>query len=125
MKPVIVRVFVTREESSSVQVSITCRHGSISQSTHDYMTQKVEKLLTYFGRVTAIGITVDFSNGKATVELLVDTEHRHDLVAAETDADATVAFDSAMHKMEQQVRKYKEKIQDHRGPSLSEIPIQE
>ena len=108
-----------------MQVSITCRHGSISQSTHDYMTQKVEKLLTYFGRVTSIGITVNFSHGKSTVELLVNTEHRHDLVAAETDAEATVAFDLALHKMEQQVRKYKEKIQDHRGPSLSEIPLEE
>ena len=106
-----------------MQVSITCRHGSISQSTHDYMSQKVEKLLTYFGRVTSIGITVDFSNGKSTVEILVNTEHRHDLVAAETADEATVAFDLALHKMEQQVRKYKEKIQDHRGPGLSEIPV--
>jgi len=106
-----------------VQVAITCRHGSISQSSHDYMTQKAEKLLTYFGRVTSIGITVDFSHGKAQVELLVDTEHRHDLVSTETDSDAVAAFDKALHKMEQQIRKYKEKIQDHRGPGLSDLPI--
>ena len=106
-----------------MQVSITSRHGTVSQSTHDYMTQKVEKLLTLFGRVTAIGITVDFSNGKSTVEILVDTEHRHDLVAADTDTEATVAFDLALHKMEQQLRKYKEKIQNHRGPGLGELPV--
>jgi len=106
-----------------VQVSITSRHGTVSQSTHDYMTQKVEKLLTLFGRVTSIGITVDFTNGKSTVEILVDTEHRHDLVAADTDNEATVAFDLALHKMEQQLRKYKEKIQDHRGPGLGELPV--
>ena len=107
-----------------MQVSITCRHGTISQSNHDYMSQKAEKLLTFFGRLTSIGITVNFSSGQSTVEILVDAEHRHDLVATETDADATVAFDSALHKMEQQLRKYKEKIQDHRGPSLSELSIQ-
>lgn len=108
-----------------MQVAITCRHGSVSQSTHDYMAQKAEKLLTYFARVTSIGITIDFSHGKSTVEILVDAEHRHDLVAAETADDATVAFDGAMHKMEQQIRKYKEKIQEHRGPGLSELPVKE
>lgn len=106
-----------------MQVAITCRHGTITQSTHDYMSQKVEKLLTLFGRVTSIGITVDFSNGKSTVEILVDTEHRHDLVAVDTDNEATAAFDLALHKMEQQLRKYKEKIQNHRGPSLGELSV--
>jgi putative sigma-54 modulation protein len=88
------------------------------------MTRKAEKLLTYFDRLTSISITIDFSNGKCTVEILVDAEHRHDLVAAETDDEATTAFDLALHKMEQQLRKYKEKIQDHkRGSGLSELSL--
>lgn len=88
------------------------------------MSKKAEKLLTYFDRVTSISITIDFSNGQSKVEILVDAEHRHDLVAAETDSEATTAFDLALHKMEQQLRKYKEKIQDHkRGPGLSELPL--
>ena len=34
----------------------------------------------------------------------------------------TPVFDAALHKMEQQLRKYKEKIQDHRrDPALGEI----
>jgi putative sigma-54 modulation protein len=107
-----------------VQVAITCRHGSISSSAQEYMTRKAEKLLNIFDRVTSIGITVDFTNGKSTVEILLDAEHRHDLVATETDAEATAAFDLALHKMEQQLRKYKEKIQDHkRGPGLSDLPL--
>jgi putative sigma-54 modulation protein len=107
-----------------VQVAITCRHGSISSSTQEYMSRKAEKLLTYFDRLTSIAITVDFSNGKSMVEILVDAEHRHDLVAAETDAESTTAFDLALHKMEQQLRKYKEKIQDHkRGSGLSDLPL--
>lgn len=104
-------------------VSITCRHGTLSPAAHDHMQQKSEKLLTYFERLTSISITVDFSGGKSTVEILVDAEHRHDMVAAETASDAIAAFDSALHKMEQQLKKYKEKVQDHRGPGLSEIPI--
>lgn len=107
-----------------MQVAITCRHGSVSSSTQEYMTRKAEKLLTYFDRVTSISVTVDFSNGKTSVEILLDTEHRHDMVATETADDVTAAFDLALHKMEQQLRKYKEKIQDHkRGPGLSDLPL--
>ena len=108
-----------------MQVAITSRHGTISPSAHEHITRKSEKLLTYFDRVTAINVTVDFSSDRVSVEILVDAEHRHDLVARETGEtgdNVIPVFDAALHKMEQQVRKYKEKIQDHRrDPALSEI----
>lgn len=106
-----------------MQVAITCRHGSVSSSIQEYMTRKAEKLLTYFDRVTSIAITINFSNGHTTVEILVDAEHRHDLVATETGDEVNAAFDLALHKMEQQLRKYKERIQDHKGPGLSDLPL--
>ena len=109
-----------------MQVAITCRHGSIGATTQEYMSRKAEHLLTYFDRLTAISITVDFTNGSCSVEILVDAEHRHDLVATETNDDATTAFDLALRKMEQQLRKYKGKIQDHKGaPGLSDLPLKE
>lgn len=105
-----------------MQVAITSRHGSLSPSAHEHIKTKAEKLLTYFDRVTAINVTVDFSNDRTGVEILVDAEHRHDLVASETGDNVIAVFDGALHKMEQQVRKYKEKIQDHRrDPGLSDI----
>ncbi|MDZ4684916.1 MAG: ribosome-associated translation inhibitor RaiA [Planctomycetaceae bacterium] len=107
-----------------MQVAISCRHGTLRPETHDYVAQKAEKLLTYFDRVTAIGVTFDFSNGTSTAEILVDAEHKHNFVAVETAPEAAAAFDGALHKMEQQIRKYKEKIQDHRRtlPAGSEVP---
>jgi putative sigma-54 modulation protein len=96
-----------------VQVAITCRHGTLRPETHDYVAEKADKLLTYFDRVTAIQVTFEFSNGTATAEILVDAEHKHNFVATESAPEAAAAFDLALHKMEQQIRKYKEKIQDH------------
>ncbi len=105
-----------------MQVAITSRHGTLSPSAHDHISHKAEKLLTFFDRVTAINVTVDFSNDRINIEILVDAEHRHDLVARESGDNVIAVFDAALHKMEQQVRKYKEKIQDHRrDPALSDI----
>ena len=97
-----------------MQIAITARHGSIPDQVRDYIGQKSEKLLTYFERVTAIQVTIDFVKDRAKVEILVDAEHKHNFVAHDVGEDVPSAFDQAMHKMEQQIRRYKEKIQDHR-----------
>jgi putative sigma-54 modulation protein len=102
------------QETARVQVAITCRHGSIRDEVREYISTKAEKLLTYFERVTAIEVTVDFDNDHIRIEILVDAEHRHNFVARDEGPDVPGTFDRALHKMEQQIRKYKEKLQDHR-----------
>lgn len=98
-----------------MQIEVTTRHGNISENVRRHLVQKSEKLLTYFERVTAIRVTVDFANTHLTrVEILVDAEHKHDFVAVEEGTEVVGTFDAALHKMEQQIRKYKERIQDHR-----------
>lgn len=106
-----------------MQVSITCRHGQLSDSTREYIRTKAEKLLDYFERITAISVTIDHdghlgATERIRAEILVDAEHKHDFVAHAEDERATTAFDLALHKMEQQLRRYKEKVTDHhRGRS--------
>ena len=105
-----------------MQVAITCRHGNLHAETREHVSQRAEKLLTFFDRITAIQVTFDFANNQAQAEILVDAEHKHNFVATENAAEARVAFDGALSKMEQQLRKYKEKIQNHRGaPSASDV----
>lgn len=105
-----------------MQVAITCRHGNIPQETHDYIARKCEKLLNYFERVTAIEVTVDFEADRVTAEIHVDAEHKHDFVSRVIAEEPGPAFDRALSKMEQQIRKYKEKLTDHRrDPSLAEL----
>lgn len=103
-----------QKERFVVQVAITCKHGQLSGNQQDYIKRKSEKLLTYFERVTAINVTTTFENGGVRVEILVDAEHKHNFVANDSGDDVIPTFDVALHKMEQQIRKYKEKIQDHR-----------
>ena len=96
-----------------MHVEITCRHGHVKDDVRAYMAEKVEKLLTYFDRITAINVIISFENSHARVEILVDAEHKHDFVAHDEDAQAQIAFDRSLHKIEQQIHKYKEKVQNH------------
>ncbi len=97
-----------------MQVAITCRHGDIPDTIREYITQKAEKLPNYFERVTAINVTLDFEGDRVTSEIIVDAEHTQDFVASVTGDEVKPTFDASLHKMEEQIRRYKGKIQDHR-----------
>lgn len=97
-----------------MQVAITSRHGDLRDDVRDLITRKSEKLLTYFERVTAIAVTVNFEDDRIGVEMIVDAEHKQNFVSRDVGEDVPGTFERTLHKMEQQLRRYKEKLQDHR-----------
>ena len=101
-----------------MQTSISARHGHLSAGTQEKITEKVEKLRRIWDRVSAIQVTVDLEREEApVVELQVSAEHAEDFVASGAGMNVLAALDGALHKIEQQIRKHKEKkITGHRGP---------
>jgi len=100
-----------------VQIRITARHGSISDETQEKITAKVGKLGRLFDRLTSIEVRVDLEHrDMPSVDLRVSAEHKHDFMATAQAGELLASIDLAMHKLEQQLRKYKQKIQNrHRG----------
>ncbi len=114
-----------------MQVSISARHGHLSDATREKITTKVEKLARLFERLQAIEVTVDLEHEQTpTVDVRISAEHKHDFVATEQSANLMAALDGVIHKLEQQLRKYKEKVQErhrstpprHETASLDEEP---
>jgi putative sigma-54 modulation protein len=108
-----------------VQVKISVRHGHLSDGTQAAIREKAERLLHFFDRVTLIEVTVDLKKTpeeRCRVEFVVQAEHKHDFVATESNQDVMAAVDLVMDKLQGQLRRYKEKIQDHRRtPSAGEV----
>jgi putative sigma-54 modulation protein len=106
-----------------VQTKISTRHGNISDETRAAITAKVERLTRYFERLTEIEITIDLEHrDQPRVDLKVSAEHKNDFVASVEAVELMASIDQAIHKLEQQLRKYKEKIQDrHRGSTGREV----
>jgi putative sigma-54 modulation protein len=108
-----------------VQVKISVRHGTLSEATQKIIRDKAEKLLHFFDRLTLIEVTVDMKKteeDKCGVEFVVQAEHKHDFVAHECHHDVIAAVDLVMDKLQGQLRRYKEKIQDRRRtPSVGEV----
>jgi len=97
-----------------MQVAITCRHGSIRPELREYITRKAEKLVKYLDTVSEIDVTIEFEGPRVAVEMLVEIDGYHTIVAHVEGEDTGAAFDKTLHKMEQQVHKHKEKHRDHR-----------
>jgi putative sigma-54 modulation protein len=105
-----------------VHIEISNRHGSLNPEQQAYIHEKAEKLLKYFGRIMSIEVAVDHVKHVWQVEILVSAEHKHDFVAKEEGPNPHTAMDLCVHKIEQQLRRYKERVQDHKGdPSIHAI----
>jgi putative sigma-54 modulation protein len=107
-----------------VQIKISVRHGGhLKDETQRFIRDKAEKLSHLFERLTMIEVTVDVSGkDQKFVEFVVQAEHKHDFVGREGHAELLTAVEMALNKVEAQLRRYKEKIQDHRRtPSTGEV----
>ena len=100
-----------------MQTSISTRHGHLSDETQDRIKEKLERLNRLYDRLSAIEVTVDLEHRDAPdVDLRVSAKHKHDFVAVCQGVELMAAIDDVVEKMEQQLRKYKQKVQDrHRG----------
>ncbi|MBN1908688.1 MAG: ribosome-associated translation inhibitor RaiA [Pirellulales bacterium] len=100
-----------------MQIEISVRHGSLSETSQAKITSKMERLDRIFDRLTAIDVTVNLEHKDAPiVDVRVSAEHRHDFVASHQAEELMAAVDAVIPKLEQQLRKYKEKVRDrHRG----------
>jgi len=109
-----------------VQVKISVRHGHLGEATQQVIREKANKLPGLFERITLIEVTVDMArtaDDRCHVEFVVQAEHKHDVaVARESHQDVIAAVDLALSKVQGQLRRYKEKIQDHRRtPPTGEV----
>ncbi len=99
-----------------MQLNLSIRHGHVSEPTQDLIREKLEKLPRLYDRVSAIVLTIDMEHrDHPAVDLNVTTK-KHEFVATGQAENLLAAVDMAVEKMEQQLRKHKERVQDrHRS----------
>ncbi len=95
-------------------ITVAARHGHLNDTHQQEIREKANKLLHYFERITMIQVIVDLANPiSKKVEIMVDAEHKHDFVASDEHEDVMVAMDLTMHRIQHQIQRYKERVQNH------------
>jgi putative sigma-54 modulation protein len=99
----------------AVQIKVSARHGHLSDDHQREIRERAERLLHFFDRITRIDVTVDLGDKiRKKVEILVDAEHKHDFVARDEHEELIAAVDLAVDRIQHQIHRYKERIQDRR-----------
>lgn len=106
-----------RTPGNNVQIQISTRHGHLSETAQERIAAKAEKLTRIFDRLTAIEVVVDLTDSNSPrIDVKVSAEHKHDFIAHDQSDSLLNSLDTVIHRLEQQLRKYKEKVQErHRG----------
>lgn len=103
-----------------MQIQVSARHGNVSDATREKIIAKMEKLVRFFDRLTAIEVTIDLTHrDNPSVDVRVSAEHKHDFVATAQSGALLGSVDTVVHKLEQQLRKYKERVQERHRTSTS------
>jgi putative sigma-54 modulation protein len=95
-----------------MQVHITGRHVEITDGLRDHIYDKVERTLSDFPRVEDVRIILDLQKRVHLVEVLVQGNHLH-VEGTASSENMYTSIDQALDKAERQLRKLREKVQDH------------
>ena len=108
-----------------MQINLSTRHGQLSAETREKITEKLKKISRFYERLTAVELTVDVEHPESlSVELRVSVERADDFIATDTSESLNGSIDRVIHKIEQQLRKHKEKLKGHRTPGHRHQEVQ-
>jgi len=102
-----------------MQVSITTRHFEANEQVKNYLTEKLEKLEKYFSKIVSIKATLVKEGYRYIAEVNLSAKDMQ-LVAKEESEDMHSAIDFALHKLEKQLLKFKDKAKEHKARRLLE-----
>lgn len=95
-----------------MQITITARHFHLTNAIRDHINDSVEKLEKYFDNIITAHFVLSFENNQNKVELVMHIP-KHNLKSETVEKDMYLAIDNAVDKMEQQVKKMKDKWSDY------------
>jgi len=95
--------------------TITGKHFEITEAIKKYAEQKTSKLPRYYNNINKIEVVIaGGQGGNSSVEIIASAEHNKVFVAHEAGQDTYSCIDTAVHKLERQLTKNKEKERDNK-----------
>src|SRR5262245_24455153 len=110
-----------------MQLSTTFRHMDASQAVREYAAEKLEKIRKYFNK-DPIAAHAVFSVERGfhhVADINITLPNGILINAKETTEDMYSSIDLATARIERQVRKWKEKIRDHKPHGGPVTPVRE
>lgn len=94
--------------------TITGKHFEITDRIRAHAEEKTEKLPKYYDSVNQVEVIIEGNGADHGVEIIVRAEHSNVFIAKEYGEDTLACIDLAVHKLEAQLRKRKDKERNNK-----------
>jgi len=91
-----------------MEFNITARHLKLTPAIADYVQKKLEKAKRYFGHLIWTQVILDVEKNRHIAELVIHASG-HTFTAQEESTDLYAAIDLASDKIDEQLRRFKER----------------
>lgn len=95
-----------------MRVSVTFRHMEASDAVRDHIDMRLEQLKKFLIKPTGVTLTLSVEKFRHSCEIVLLEQH-FQAKALEITNDMYTSIDKAFHKIEAQVKKHKNKLQEH------------
>lgn len=92
-------------------IQITGRHVEVTPAIHDYVISKFDKIERHFDHITKIHVILEVEKKDHHAEATVHAAGNADLFAAAKAENMYAAIDLLIDKLDRQIIKHKEKIE--------------
>ena len=103
-----------------MNLQISGHHIEVTPALREYVETKLNPVIRHFDQVTGVSVVLSVEKLKQKAEVTLHVPGK-DMHAEESGEDLYAAIDVLFDKLDRQVQKYKQKIQDHhRGEKASQ-----
>ena len=104
-----------------MNLQISGHHLEITPAIHDYVTGKLERVTRHFDNVIDVNVILSVDKLKQKAEVTVHLSGK-DVYVEVIDEDLYAAVDGLVDKLDRQIQKHKQRVQDHhRGEGIGHI----
>ena len=96
-----------------MQLNISGHHLDITEAIKQHSTEKLSKIKHHFDHVININMILEVEKGVQKAEATIHVSGA-DLFAKAQSSDMYSSIDQMVNKLDSQIRKHKEKLNDHR-----------
>ncbi len=105
-------------EDESYNIQINGRHVQVTDAMKQHVQDKLAKIERFHNHIMDIHVTMDIQKIEHSVTIIVKFDH-FKIKSHASSTDMYVSIDQAVEKLQKQIRRWKEKIQEHSNKKLA------
>ncbi len=109
-----------------MQILITGRHIEITEDLQKRLESRIEAIFADTTlKVSSVRVVLDLEKSRCRADLVAYVKHCDPFAATSQGYDVIKVIDDVTNKLQAQISKYIDRVQEHRGPSLHDLEEKE